>query len=257
MENLNRMAEQLYEGEMNKQAIRPLTEDVPDLTIDDAYRIQLLNIERKLEKGARIVGKKIGLTSRAMQTMLGVDQPDYGHLLDDMRLKIGEKADWGKLFQPKVEGELAFILKKRLIGPGLNYVDVLNAVEAVIPSIEVVDSRIKDWKIKLADTVADNASSGLFLLGETHHLVSERDLSRMGMSLYKNGELIHTGVGAAALGHPLYAVTWLANFLGRFDIALEAGEVILSGALTAAVDARPGDMFEVVFEGWETLRLAF
>ncbi|MBT9282583.1 MAG: fumarylacetoacetate hydrolase family protein [Hydrogenibacillus schlegelii] len=257
MTDLQALADRLWEAERTKTAIPPLTADHPELTPDDAYRIQLLNIGRKTALGARVVGKKIGLTSKAMQNLLGVDEPDYGHLLDTMQVAAGSPVPWAPLFQPKVEGEIAFIMKRTLKGPGVTYLDVLSAVEAAVPAIEIVDSRIRDWKIKLQDTIADNASSGLFLLGRAARRVEDVDLAAVGMALYKNGTLVNTGVGAAALGHPLYSVAWLANFLGRFDIALEAGEIVLSGALSAAVDAAPGDRFTVAFDGWETLEMTF
>lgn len=257
MQRLEEMALRLWEAGKRKEGLPPLTDDSPNLTPEEAYEIQLINIRRRIDLGERVVGKKIGLTSKAMQEMLQVTEPDYGHLLNTMAIEAGEKVPWEPLFQPKVEGELAFILKERIKGPQVTVPDVIRAVEWVLPSIEIVDSRIRDWKIKLPDTIADNASSGLFLLGRERLPLKDMDVTEIGMNLYVNGTLVNTGVGAAALGNPLFSVAWLANFLSRFDIALEAGEVVLSGALSAAVPAKPGDHVEVRFAEMEPLSLQF
>ncbi|CCQ97456.1 2-hydroxyhexa-2,4-dienoate hydratase [[Clostridium] ultunense Esp] len=257
MYTLEEMALRLREAEEKKEGIRPLTDLMPSLTPEEAYEIQLINIRRRISQGERVVGKKIGLTSKAMQHLLGVNEPDYGHLLDTMEIEAGSRAPWEKLLQPKVEGELAFILKERLKGPGVTTLDVIKAVDQMVPSIEIVDSRIRDWKIKLPDTIADNASSGLFLLGKEKVPLRDVDVTEIGMALYVNDTLVNTGVGAAALGNPLYSVAWLANFLGRFDIPLEAGEVVLSGALSAAVEVHPGDRVKVEFADLETLTVQF
>lgn len=245
---IDQLAAALYEAEQTREGIAPLTERFPDLSIDEAYQIQLTNIKRKVKEGRTIVGKKIGLTSKAMQNLLGVDQPDYGHLLDSMVVENGGTVPQSKVLHPRVEGEIAFILKEDLRGPKVTVTDVLQATAYVVAAIEIVDSRIKDWKIKLADTIADNASSGLYVLGNRPVLIDQLDLAQIGMVLYKNGEVMNTGVGAAALGHPALCVAWLANQMAHFDTYLKAGEVILSGALSAAVDAAPGDHFTVRFE---------
>jgi 2-keto-4-pentenoate hydratase len=244
---LMRLADRLWDAERHRRGIRPLTEEIPGLTAEEAYQIQLINIGRKLNEGKRVTGKKIGLTSRAMQQLLGVDQPDYGHLLDSMAVENGQEIPWDRVMQPKVEAELAFVLKKDLTGPKVTVVDVILATDCIVPALEVVDSRIIDWKIKLADTIADNASSGLYILGGNPVRPDQIDLVRIGMVLYKNGHIANTGVGAAALGNPANCVAWLANRLFEFGISLRAGEVILSGALSAAVSAEPGDHFSVRF----------
>ncbi|ALS25119.1 2-keto-4-pentenoate hydratase [Paenibacillus naphthalenovorans] len=236
-------ADHLAAAEQTLAGAAPLTELDPELTVEQAYLVQLETIGRRVAGGAKIVGKKIGLTSLAMQKLLGVDQPDYGHLLDDMAVENNGDIPAGRLLQPKVEAEIAFVLKKDLAGPNVTAADVLLATQYVLPALEIVDSRIADWKIKLQDTVADNASSGLFVLGGKPVRVDEVDLPRLGMALYKNGSLVNTGVGAAALGNPAYCAAWLANKLHEFGITLKAGEVILSGALSAAVNAEPGDTF--------------
>jgi 2-keto-4-pentenoate hydratase len=235
------LAEALCRAETERKPIAPLTEAHPDLTLEEAYAIQLENVERKLREGHRVVGKKIGLTSKAMQQMLGVDQPDYGHLLDTMAVESGGEVPMDRLLQPKAEAEIAFVLKSDLQGPGLTVADVLSAVDYLVPAIEIIDSRIRDWKIKLADTIADNASSGMFVLGDSRVAVDHVDLRLMGMVLEKNGEVVLTGAGSAVLGNPAIAVAWLANKLSEFGLSLKAGEVILSGALSAAVAVAKGD----------------
>lgn len=241
------LSEHLAQAEMKRQGVEPLTSIHPGLTIEEAYQVQLATIEKKKESGKQIVGKKIGLTSTAMQKLLGVDQPDYGHLLDDMVIGNGERIPSQLVLQPKVEAEIAFVLKQDLVGPRVTVPEVLLATEYVVPALEVVDSRIADWKIKLQDTIADNASSGLYVLGEKKLRPSEIDIAQVGVVLYKNGEIMNTGVGAAVLGHPAACVAWLANKLFEFGITLKAGEVILSGALSAAVNAEPGDHFQARF----------
>jgi 2-keto-4-pentenoate hydratase len=244
---IKNFAEQLAVAESTRIGIDPVTTVDSELTVQEAYYIQLENIHRKIEQGQKIVGKKIGLTSLAMQTMLGVDEPDYGHLLDSMVVENGGIISIEQVLQPKVEAEIAFILKKELRGPNLTALDVLQATEYVVPALEIVDSRIKDWKIKLPDTIADNASSGFYVLGGKPAKMEDINLELIGMVFTKNGELVNTGVGAAALGNPATCVAWLGNKLAEFDIPLRAGEVILSGALSAAVEAKKGDTFTARF----------
>jgi 2-keto-4-pentenoate hydratase len=240
-------AAQLAQAEATKVGIDPLIVSDPEITVDEAYYIQLENIKKKLEAGQKIVGKKIGLTSVAVQKMLGVDEPDYGHLLDNMVVENGGTIDTKDMLQPKVEGEIAFILKKDLKGPNVTAVDVIQATDYVVPALEIVDSRIQDWKISLRDTVSDNASSGLYVLGGKPTKLEDINLELVGMALYQNGEVANTGVGAAALGNPATCVAWLANRLADYDITLKAGEVILSGALSGMVAANPGDNFVARF----------
>jgi 2-keto-4-pentenoate hydratase len=247
----------LLQAEQHKKSVAPLTDLYPDITIQDAYRVQMKSIEQKVKDGHKIVGKKIGLTSLAMQKLLGVDQPDYGHLLDTMDIPYGFTIPMDNLFNPKVEGELAFVLKKDLIGPAVTAEDVLEATEYIIPSIEIVDSRITDWKIKLEDTVADNASCGLFTLGCQRFDPNGMDLTKIEMSLYKNGRLMIKGTGADVLGHPARCVAWLANKLAEYDVPLIAGEVILSGALSAAVEAKKGDVFTAEFSELGKVEVSF
>jgi 2-keto-4-pentenoate hydratase len=247
----------LLQAEKNKISVAPITDLYPDITIHDAYRVQMNNTNQKVKDGQRIVGKKIGLTSFAMQQLLGVNQPDYGHLLDTMDIPNGGTIPMEPLFNPKVEGELAFVLKKDLKGPAVTIEDVLEATEYIVPSIEIVDSRITDWKIKLEDTVADNASCGLFVLGSQRFDPKGMDLTKIKMSLYKNGEFMNKGTGADVLGHPATCVAWLANKLAEYNVTLKAGEVILSGALSAAVAAQKGDAFTAEFSQLGKVEISF
>jgi 2-keto-4-pentenoate hydratase len=225
----------------------PLSALDPAMTVEDAYVIQLQRIEAATSAGERITGKKIGLTSMAMQNLLGVDQPDYGHLLQSMEVPNGGEISLSSLFQPKIEGEIAFVLKQDLTGPNVSAEDVLAATEYVLPAIEIVDSRIKDWKITLVDTVADNASCGLYVLGSHKVQVSDVNLKSVTMKLLKNNKVVNEGSGADVLGDPALCVAWLANKLYEYGVTLKAGEVILSGALSAAVEAKPGDQFTASF----------
>ena len=243
------LGDELHAALCGRQAIEPLSARHPEITIADAYAIQQRMLARRLEAGERVVGKKIGVTSRAVMDMLGVFQPDFGWLTDGMVFNEGEAVSASSLIQPKAEGEIAFLLKKTLQGPGVTAADVLAATEGVMACFEIVDSRISDWKIKIQDTVADNASCGVFVLGD--RLVDPRDvdLGTCGMVLEKNGEIVATGAGSAALGHPANAVAWLANTLGAHGIALEAGEVVLSGSLAAMVPVKAGDNLRVSIGG--------
>ncbi|MFJ7513216.1 2-keto-4-pentenoate hydratase [Peribacillus simplex] len=249
--------ENLSQTERTHQAIPSITEAYPDLTVEEAYQIQIVGIEKKLESGHGIVGKKIGLTSVAMQELLGVNQPDYGHLLDNMKVSNRGSVRLNELFQPKIEAEIAFILKKDLEGPNITIEDVIDATDYIVPALEIVDSRIMDWKIKLADTIADNASSGLFVLGDHKFSIDTVDLPLVEMELFRNGELMNTGVGSAVLGNPSTCVAWLASALSKYEVKLKAGEVILSGALSAAIPAGKGDQFTAKFKGLGDVEISF
>lgn len=228
----------------------------PEMTIEDAYAIQLATIDQKIAGGETVIGLKIGLTSIGMQKLLGVNEPDYGHLMDSMLLREGEPCDTKTLLQPRVEGELAFCLKSPLKGPGITVSDVYNATAWVSPAIEVVDSRIKDWKIKLEDTISDNGSSARFVLGGKMTPIGDIDMKCVGMTLERNGLLVSSGAGAEVMGNPAYAVAWLANKLAQFGISLKTGDIIMSGALTAMEPASPGDVYTVSFTnmGFVTVR---
>ncbi|NKQ12841.1 2-oxopent-4-enoate hydratase [Pseudomonas sp. SST3] len=252
MENnkINLYGDELYTAMRNRVAVAPLTERDPTITLEDAYHVSLRMLERRLADGERVIGKKIGVTSKAVQNMLNVHQPDFGYLTDAMVFSSGEAMPISELLiQPKAEGEIAFILKKDLVGPGITNADVLAATECVIPCFEVVDSRISDWKIRIQDTVADNASCGFFVLGDQAVSPRKVDLVTCGMVVEKNGSIISTGAGAAALGSPVNCVAWLANTLGRFGISLKAGEVILSGSLVPLEPVKAGDFMRVDIGG--------
>lgn len=254
---IQQLAQKLYQAEINRVPLSPLTDEFPDMTSEEAYRVQLEIIQERVNKGAKIVGKKIGLTSKPMQQMMGVNEPDYGHILDDMIYSDMENVDVSTMIQPKIEAELAFVLGEDLKGPGITVADVLAATEYIVPAIEIIDSRVTDWKIKLGDTIADNGSSAKVVLGGTPTRVAGLELQLLGMVLEKNGQLIATGAAAAALGHPAYAVAWLANKLAQFDIALNKGEVILSGAVTAAVHVEKGDTITVMFSEVGSVSVTF
>jgi 2-oxopent-4-enoate/cis-2-oxohex-4-enoate hydratase len=247
---IKQYGDELYEALITRNVIEPITDRSPEITIEDAYRIQNQMIQRRLDAGESIIGKKIGVTSKAVMNMLNVYQPDFGYLLTDMVCSEGEDIPISeKMIQPKAEGEIAFLLKHDLQGPGLTNADILRATEAVMPCFEIVDSRVRDWKIKIQDTVADNASCGYLVLGGTAVNPRKVDLSVCGLTLEKNGELMHTGAGAAALGSPVNAMTWLANTMGELGVTLKAGEIILSGALCAMVPAVAGDSMRVSIGG--------
>lgn len=243
-------AEELYLALTERRTVRPLTERFEDIDVEHAYGISLGLLERRVAAGERVIGKKVGVTSKAVQTMLDVHQPDFGYLTDRMAYSEGEKMPIGELLvQPRAEGEIAFILGRDLSGPGVTGADVLAATECVMPCIEVVDSRIENWEIKIEDTVADNASCGLFVLGERAVRPEEVDLATCGVVAEKNGAIISTGAGAAALGSPVNCVAWLANTLGEFGVSLVAGEVILSGSLVPLEPVAPGDYMRVSIGG--------
>ena len=246
---LQQLGDELYHALAQRQVVEPLSKRYPAISIDDAYAIQQHLLARRLAAGERVIGKKIGVTSQAVMDMLGVFQPDFGWLTDDMAYNEGEPVPANRLIQPKAEGEIAFVLKQKLQGPGVSAAQVLAATEGVMACFEIVDSRIRDWQIQIEDTVADNASCGAFVLGD--RLVDPRsvDLGTCGMVLEKNGEIVATGAGAAALGHPANAVAWLANTLGMHGIALEAGEVVLSGSLAAMVPVQAGDHLRLSIGG--------
>lgn len=240
------LARELYQAWKTTAPIAPLTERHPELTIEQAYQIQLQLLQMRIRThGERIIGKKIGVTSRAVMDLFKVDQPDFGMLTNTMVHESGGAVAAGRLVAPKVEGEIAFLLKDDLQGPNVTATDVLRATELVLPCIEIVDSRIRDWKIRIQDTVADNASSALFVLGGEAKPPQALDLALLGMTMELNGDIVTTGAGAATLGHPASAVAWLANTLGRFGIELKAGEIILSGSLGAMVPAKAGDNVRV------------
>ncbi|MEH6586524.1 MAG: fumarylacetoacetate hydrolase family protein [Halioglobus sp.] len=248
---IERLGDELYQALRDFRTLVPLTDRERDITIENAYHISLRMLKRRLEEdGEKVVGKKIGVTSKPVQDMLGVFQPDFGFLTDAMAYP--DAADIpvaGNLIAPRAEGEIAFRLNKDLIGPGVTEADVLDATETIIPCFEIVDSRIDDWKIKIEDTVADNASCGVFVLGENEVDPRDYDLPNLKMKIYKNGKFHSEGLGSAVQGNPLTAVAWLANTLGEFGIPFKAGELILSGSLAPLIPVVAGDEMSLEIEG--------
>lgn len=239
--DVDAVADQLRAAYRSGTPMPPLTSTYPDLTLDEAYLIQQRQADARITAGARIVGFKVGLTSAAMREQFGVDQPDYGHLFDDMLCAADEPIPAGRFLQPRAEPEIALVLGAPLHGPGLSVADILSATAYVLPAIEIIDSRITDWRITLADTIADNASSGGLILGSTPTPIAGLDLSLLGCILRRNGRIQHTGAGAAVLGSPLQAATWLANTLTARGAELAAGHIILTGSITAAIAVGAGD----------------
>jgi 2-keto-4-pentenoate hydratase len=251
------IANELLAAYASREPVEPLTGRYLDLSLEDAYQIQLLQVERWLADGARVKGHKVGLTSAAMQRQMGVDSPDYGHLLDSMFWPEHEAIPVSRFLQPRAEPEVAFVLKQPLRGPDVTEADAAAAVDFVLPALELIDSRVRDWKIGLADTIADNASSGGVVLGSRKVQLGAVDLRLSGCELYKNDALAETGVGSAVLGSPLLSLVWLANTLGARGVALEAGHVILPGSITASMPVGPGDTVTATFAGLGTVTARF
>ncbi|WP_193041076.1 MULTISPECIES: 2-oxopent-4-enoate hydratase [unclassified Pseudomonas] len=256
-QTIEQYGDELYQAFVSRRVIAPLLSREPQIRIEDAYRIQERFIARRLAAGETIVGKKIGATSKPVQDFLGVYQPDFGMLTSGMVFADGDTLDLGQMIQPKAEAELAFVLKHDLKGPGITAMDVIRATDYVVPCFEVVDSRIRDWQIKIQDTVADNASCGVFVLGTTQGDPRWLDITLAGMVLEKNGEVFSTGVGAAVQGSPANAVAWLANTLGELGIPFKAGEVILSGSQSALVPVADGDELVCRVGGLGSCRVKF
>lgn len=249
------IANSLWEAQAKRTPIPAPTENWPGMTIADAYAVQHMNLERRLSgKGVngtppRHVGWKIGITSRAVQEWLGVSEPDFGGLLCDMDAPNGGQVSVARFLQPRVEGEVAFVLGKSLVGPGITAAQAIAAIDFALPSIEIIDSRVIDWKFRIQDTIADNASSAMFVLGSRPTPLRRLDLRLAGASLRRNGRVVSTGAGAACLGNPVNAVVWLANKLGELGEQLYAGQVVLSGALGPVSHVAAGEHIAVAVNG--------
>lgn len=241
----------------SRRPIAPLIDTYEDLTLDDAYRIQLLQIERRVAAGAVVLGHKVGLTSVAMQRQIGVEQPDYGHLLDDMFFREFAPIPTHLFIQPRIEPEIAFVLERGLEGPGVTAAEAARAVAFTLPALELIDSRIREWNIGLYDTIADNASSGGVVLGSHPTPLGAVRLRLAGCNVTLNGEIVETGAAGAVLGDPLIALAWLANTLGERGIALQEGHVVLPGACTASVPVGPGDVVTATFGGLGSVTAVF
>lgn len=250
---VDKAAEVLRNSYDTKTVCSPIRELIGDENINDAYRVQRINAVLREERGSRPVGAKIGLTSEVVQKQLGVDQPDYGVLFDDMRIPAGGTVAWNALMQPKGEVEIAFILSKDLASHDPTEEEVINAIDHGVVSIEIAGSRVKDWNIRITDTIADNASASHFILGSERISLNEIDLTGCAMEMKRNGQVVSSGTGSACLGSPLNAVRWLAKVLTEQGNPLRAGDIVLSGALGPMVDLRPGDHIEAYIEGMGTV----
>ena len=256
-EDRRRAAEVLATAERDRRPVAPLVEQFADMDVVDSYEVQLLNIRRRLAAGGTVHGHKVGLSSEAMQQMMGVDEPDYGHLLSDMQVFSDRPVPASRYCYPRVEVEVGFILGGTLPGEGCTEADVIAATEAVVPAIELIDSRIVDWRIGLMDTIADNASSAGYVLGPQRVPPTELDLTKIDARLLRNGEQVAEGRSDAVLGNPVVAVAWLARKVASFGVRLEAGHVILPGSVHRAVDVAPGDSFHADFDGLGHVDLSF
>lgn len=255
---LSTWADQLYQAEQNQQAIAPIRDQLPEgSTVDTAYAIQNHNTDRALSQGRRLVGRKIGLTSVAVQKQLGVDSPDFGMLFEDMCYQDGESITFQRFIQPKVEAEIALVLKHDLDQKQHSIENIITATDYAVAAIEVVDSRIEHWKISLLDTVADNASSAAFVLGQQKVPLTDVDWVNCQMHMTRQGEVVSQGQGKACLGNPLNAAVWLADEMARRGRPLLAGDLILTGALGPMVVVQAGDEFVVKIDGFDPVTAVF
>jgi 2-keto-4-pentenoate hydratase len=257
IQTLETAANLLWSAAQTRQPCSPVRELLKDAGPDAAYAVQEINTKRRLAAGARLAGRKIGLTSAAVQKQLGVDQPDYGMLFADMAVADGEQVALSRLMQPKIEGEIAFVMGRDLDVSTPTIADLLRAVDFAVAAIEIVDSRIKNWDIRLIDTIADNASAGMYVLGTQPRLLRDVDLVQCGMVMERRGEPVSFGAGQACLGNPLAATLWLATVMARVGRPLKAGDTIISGALGPMVAAAAGDLFECRISNIGSVRVAF
>ncbi|TCB82343.1 2-keto-4-pentenoate hydratase [Acinetobacter sp. ANC 4173] len=256
--NTHAIADALYQAEQNRTAIAPIRERLGnEATADHAYAVQDINTQRALSNGRRLVGKKIGLTSFAVQKQLGVDSPDFGMLFDDMAYVDGQSIAFSKLIQPKVEAEIALVLKADLTQDQHSLEDIIAATDYAVAAIEVVDSRIEHWKISLLDTVADNASSAAFVLGQKQVQLADVDWVNCRMQMTRAGELVSEGIGKACLDNPLNAAIWLANEMVKRGRPLQAGDIVLTGALGPMVAVQAGESYQVNIDGLGSVTAAF
>jgi 2-keto-4-pentenoate hydratase len=253
----DRMAEAILEAYRTGNPIAPLTDRHPELTIADGYAIQQAQVARWQADGRVIKGRKVGLTSATMQRQMGVARPDFGVLHDKMFYSESEVVPISAFLQPRVEPEVALVLGRGLAGPGVTVAEALAAVDFVLPALEIIDSRIEDWRINIVDTIADNASSGGVVLGAHPIRPTTADLRLLGCNLFRNGELVATGASGAALGSPVVSLAWLANTLGEHGDCLEAGDVILPGSVTAAQPVKGGDVWTAQFAELGTVTARF
>ena len=251
------VAARLRQAAESGKPIPPIRETLEGGGVAAAYAVQQANTDHALKQGRRLVGRKIGLTSKSVQKQLGVDSPDFGMLFADMALYDGEEIAMKRVLQPKVEAEIAFVLERDLTRPGATLADVVSAIAYALPAVEIVGSRIENWNIKLLDTIADNASSGLFVLGTQPRKLEQIDLRLCGMAMERRGEPVSFGAGVACLGNPLNAALWLARTMVEVGSPLKAGDLIMSGALGPMVGASAGDVIDTRINGVGTVRAAF
>jgi len=255
--NLERLAARIREAYETRVPTQPVRDELAPGDVASAYAVQKINTDYWLRQGRRLVGRKIGLTSVAVQKQLGVDQPDYGMLYADMAMYDGEELPLAKVMQPKVEAEVALVLERDLDRPGIETAELISAVAVAFQAIEIVGSRIDKWNIKIQDTIADNASSGMFVLGNEPKKLDGLDLRLCGMVMEKRGDQVSVGAGAACLGHPLNAALWLARTMVEVGAPLKAGDIIMSGALGPMAPVAAGDVVEVRISGLGSVRAAF
>ena len=248
------IAQAIRQAEASGQTIAPISGQLQATSLDDAYEVQKINTEHHLSSGRQIAGRKIGLTSPVVQKQLGVDQPDFGVLWKDTEYQDGEEIPYSRLLQPKIECEVALILGKSIATDHPTLSDVIRSIDYVVPALEIPGSRIADWKINIHDTIADNASSGLYVLGSPARKIDDLDLRLCGMVVEHRGEPVSTGCGAACLGHPLHAAVWLARKMAENETPLQEGEVVLTGALGPMVNVKPGESYSARIEGLGSVR---
>ncbi|MCS8129878.1 2-oxo-hepta-3-ene-1,7-dioic acid hydratase [Pseudomonas aeruginosa] len=260
---IQQAAERLDQAERSREQVRQFSLDHPTITIEDAYAIQRAWVARKIATGRKLVGHKIGLTSRAMQVSSNITEPDYGALLDDMFFDEGSDIPFDRFIVPRLEVELAFVLSKPLKGPGVTVFDVLDATEWVMPALEIIDARIQQVDPqtqatrKVFDTISDNAANAGVIMGGRAVRPTEVDLRKVPAVLYRNGVIEESGVSAAVLNHPAKGVAWLANKLAPYDVTLQPGQIILGGSFTRPVMARPGDTFHVDYDALGSIACRF
>ncbi|NVK19478.1 MAG: fumarylacetoacetate hydrolase family protein [Methylocystaceae bacterium] len=256
-QNIQKSADMLWDAWNTNKPTTPIRELLGETDVEAAYAVQEINTKRWLEQGRRLSGRKIGLTSKAVQTQLGVDQPDYGMLFSDMDIPDGEEISFATCHQPKVEAEIAFVMGKDMDDPDVTTTEVMASIEYALPAIEVVGSRVADWNIRITDTIADNASSGLYVLGQTPVKIGDFDPRLCGMVLFNRGEPVSVGAGAACLGSPINSTLWLARVMAKAGRPLKAGDVVLSGALGPMAAVTPGEVYEARIQGLGSVRAAF
>lgn len=241
-------AAKLFKAAQTKQVCKPLRDQIGTEDLSLAYQIQKINNDLKKEAGARAVGCKIGLTSKAVQKQLGVDQPDFGVLFDNKEVLHGDIIPWADMMQPKAEAEIAFVMKKELSSTSITAADLISAIDYALASIEIVGSRIENWDIKITDTIADNASASHFVLGHKPVKIENLDLLNCKMKMTKNGEQVSTGIGSASMGSPINATLWLAKTMARLGNPLKAGDIVLTGAVGPVTNLSPGDSVTAIFD---------